>query len=181
MARLDIRPLGRPGDLGWVVMAHGEIYAQEFGWDTSMEALIARIMADFAHTRDSRAAGWIAELDGDRVGCVLSVSASDDTAQLRVLLVHPDARGHGLGGRLVDTCVEHARAAGYARMRLWTNDVLESARRIYLDRGFSLIEEEPHHSFGHDLVGQVYELALTAPSGTGARTSPRPPAAGEGG
>jgi GNAT superfamily N-acetyltransferase len=155
-------------------MAHGEIYASEFGWDASMEALIARIVADFAHDPDPRAAGWVAELDGDRVGCVLCVTAEarscaeaasrtadEQTAQLRVLLVHPEARGHGLGGRLVDTCVEHARTAGYARMRLWTNDVLESARRIYLDRGFTLVEEEPHHSFGHDLVGQVYELPLT--------------------
>src|SRR5262249_12126238 len=89
-----------------------------------------------------------------------SGAADDATAQLRVLLVQPDARGHSLGGRLVDTCVEHARSAGYRRMRLWTNDVLESARRIYLDRGFTLIEEEPHHSFGKDLVGQVYELRL---------------------
>jgi GNAT superfamily N-acetyltransferase len=180
VAYLDIRPLGQPGDLGWVVMAHGEIYAQEFGWDVSMEALVARIVADFAHDPDRRAAGWIAELDGVRVGCVLSVSADDQTAQLRVLLVHPDARGHGLGGRLVDTCVAHARAAGYARMRLWTNDVLDSARRIYLSRGFTLIAQEPHHSFGHDLVGQTYQLEFTPPAYV-AGTSPRRPAGGEGG
>jgi GNAT superfamily N-acetyltransferase len=162
MGSLDVRPIGAPGDLGWMVMAHGELYAKEFGWDTTMEALIARIVADFAASDDPRRAGWIAELDGARVGCVLCVSATSDIAQLRVLLVHPDARGRGLGGLLVDTCVEHARAVGYARMRLWTNDVLESARRIYLGRGFTLIEEEPHHSFGVDLVGQTYELDLGA-------------------
>jgi GNAT superfamily N-acetyltransferase len=164
MASVTVRPLGRPGDLGWVVMAHGELYADEFGWDTSMEALIARIVADFAADPSPRQAGWIAELDGRRVGCVLCVpSPEPDVAQLRVLLVHPEARGLGLGGRLVDTCVDHARCMGYRRMRLWTNSVLEAARRIYLDRGFTMVEEEPHHSFGVDLVGQVYELPLLAP------------------
>lgn len=158
---MTVRPLGQPGDLGWIVMAHGELYAEEFGWDTSMEALIARIMADFASSSDPRRAGWIAEVDGRRVGCVLCVpSPEPDTAQLRVLLVHPSARGLGLGDRLVSACIDHARSAGYERIRLWTNSVLEAARRIYLSRGFVLVEEEPHHSFGVDLVGQVYELSL---------------------
>jgi GNAT superfamily N-acetyltransferase len=160
-----IRPLGQPGDLGWVVMAHGELYAAEFGWDTTMEALIARIVADYAADHDAlREAAWIAEVDGRRVGCVFCVADPDDRAgaKLRVLLVHPDARGHGLGGQLVDTCVSFARAAGYARLRLWTNDPLVAARHVYLKRGFMLIAEQPHHSFGVDLVGQTYELALAS-------------------
>jgi GNAT superfamily N-acetyltransferase len=160
-----IRPLGRPGDLGWVVMAHGEEYDAEFGWDTTFEALVARIVADYAGTDDGAAArsgAWIAELDGERVGCVFCVPYDETTAQLRILLVRPPARGLGLGGALVDTCVDFARAAGYQHMRLWTNDVLAAARRIYLDRGFRLVDEEPHHSFGVDLVGQTYERALAA-------------------
>jgi GNAT superfamily N-acetyltransferase len=156
-----IRPLGEPGDLGWVVMAHGEIYAAEFGWDASFEALVAQIVADYAAGHDSaREAAWIAEIDGARVGCVVCVGEDETTAKLRILLVHPDGRGHGLGGRLVDVCVAFARAAGYARMRLWTNDPLVAARRIYLSRGFVLTEEQPHRSFGVDLVGQTYELDL---------------------
>ena len=157
-----IRPLDRPGDLGWVVQAHGELYAAEFGWDTTFEALVARIVADWAGGHDpTREAAWIAELDGRRAGCVFCVAdrASGD-ALLRILLVHPDARGHGIGGRLVDTCVDFARAAGYPRLSLWTNDPLVAARRLYLARGFTLVDEEPHHSFGVDLVGQTYRLEL---------------------
>ncbi len=159
-----IRPLGRPGDLGWVVMAHGQQYAAEFGWDTTFEALVARIVADYAESAvgdgRGRQAAWIAEAGGRRVGCVFCVAADDDTAQLRILLVDPAARGEGLGGRLVDECVRFARSRGYRRLRLWTNDPLVAARRVYLSRGFRLVEEEPHHSFGVDLVGQVYELPL---------------------
>jgi GNAT superfamily N-acetyltransferase len=155
-----IRPLGRPGDLGWVVMAHGEQYAAEFGWDTSFEALVARIVADYGEGTPGRQAAWIAEAGGRRVGCVFCVDAGGGTAQLRILLVDPAARGAGVGRRLVDECLAFAREAGYARMRLWTNDPLAAARRIYLSRGFRLVEEEPHHSFGVDLVGQVYERAL---------------------
>ncbi len=158
-----IRPLGQPGDLGWVVEAHGEVYAGEFGWNTEFEALVARIVADYAEQRDpERDAAWIAELDGRRVGCIFCVADREDptTAKLRILLVHPDGRGHGLGGRLVDTCLDFARRAGYERVRLWTNRPLESARRIYLDRGFTLTEEGAHHSFGVDLIGQTYELPL---------------------
>jgi GNAT superfamily N-acetyltransferase len=158
-----IRALGEPGDLGWVVMAHGEVYAQEFGWDTTFEALVARIVADYAADHDpTREAAWIAELGGERVGCVFCVAKDETTAQLRILLVHSDGRGLGLGARLVDECVGFARTAGYERIVLWTNDPLVAARHIYLEAGFILREEEPHHSFGADLVGQTFELDLTS-------------------
>jgi GNAT superfamily N-acetyltransferase len=157
-----IRPIGAPGDLGWVVMAHGEQYTAEFGWDGSFEVLVARIVADFAAGCDpAREAAWIAELDGRRVGCVFCVGGEDSaTAKLRILLVDPVARGHRLGTRLVAECVEFARAAGYERIRLWTNHPLVAARGIYLAAGFRLVGEEPHHSFGVDLTGQTYELDL---------------------
>lgn len=159
---VTIRRIGEPGDLGWVVMAHGQVYAEEFGWDQTFEALVARIVADYAAERDpAREAAWIAELDGERVGCVFCVANDDTTAQLRILLVHPYGRGLRLGARLVDECLEFARHAGYKRMVLWTNDPLVAARHIYLDAGFRLTEETPHHSFGVDLVGQTYELDLT--------------------
>jgi GNAT superfamily N-acetyltransferase len=176
MGDVMIRRLGRPGDLGWVVMAHGEVYAAEFGWDATFEALVARIVADFAADPDpAREAAWIAELAGQRVGCVFCVrshedpspedpspddTAVPDSAQLRILLVHPDARGHGLGARLTEECIRFARSAGYRRLRLWTNHPLAAARHIYLAAGFVLVDEEPHTSFGADLVGQTYELAL---------------------
>jgi GNAT superfamily N-acetyltransferase len=166
-AAAQIRPLGRPGDLGWVVMAHGEVYAAEFGWDASFEALVAGIVAAYAGGRDpAREAAWIAELDGRRVGCVFCVGGDEgdrEVAKLRILLVHPDGRGQGLGARLVDTAVAFARRAGYGRMRLWTNDPLVAARHVYLSRGFRLIEEQPHRSFGVDLVAQTYELELGRP------------------
>lgn len=159
---VSIRQLGAPGDLGWVVMAHGEQYASEFGWDASFEALVARIVAD--HTADGdpeRSAAWIAELDGRRVGCVFCVEGDEPgVAKLRILLVTPEGRGRGLGARLVDRCVRFARDAGYTRLVLWTNDVLVSARRIYEAAGFTLADEEEHHSFGHDLVGQHWALEL---------------------
>jgi GNAT superfamily N-acetyltransferase len=158
---LVIRALDQPGDLGWVVMAHGELYAREFGWDTSFETLVARIVADYAAKHDpERERAWIAAAGGQRVGCVFCVAADAETAQLRILLVDPSARGRGLGAWLVDECLAFARGAGYRRMRLWTNDPLAAARRIYLSRGFQVVEEEPHHSFGVDLVGQVYQLDL---------------------
>jgi GNAT superfamily N-acetyltransferase len=164
-----IRPLGQPGDLGWVIQAHGEVYAAEFGWNTEFEALVARIVADYAADHDpQREAAWIAELDGRRVGCIFLVADEELSAKLRILLVHPDARGHGLGARLVDTCLDFARRAGYERIRLWTNHPLAAARRIYLARGFTLTDEEPHHSFGVDLIGQTYELSLA-----GATFAPR--------
>ncbi|MGK5741140.1 GNAT family N-acetyltransferase [Micromonospora sp. URMC 103] len=171
--RIEIRPLGRPGDLGWVVMAHGELYAAEFGWDATFEALVARIVADYAGDHDPRReAAWIAERDGRRVGCVFCVAADGSVAQLRILLVDPSARGHGLGGRLVDECLAFARRAGYTRMRLWTNDPLVAARRVYLSRGFTLTGQEPHHSFGVDLVGQVYEVDLRPATGAARPLAP---------
>ena len=156
-----IRLLGEPGDLGWVIQAHGELYAREFGWDATFEALVARIVADYASEHDAaREAAWIAELDGTRVGCVFCVREDEQTARLRILLVDPKARGRRLGAHLVDTCLDFARAAGYRRMVLWTNHPLAAARSIYLAAGFELTAEEPHHSYGVDLIGQTYELAL---------------------
>ncbi|HEV2370911.1 MAG TPA: GNAT family N-acetyltransferase [Streptosporangiaceae bacterium] len=175
---ITIRRLGSPGDLGWVVMAHGETYAAEFGWDRSFEALVARIVADYAAAHDpSREAAWIAEAGGRRVGCVFCIAADQSTSQLRILLVDPKARGHGLGARLVDECVAFAREAGYERLRLWTNHPLTAARRIYLARGFTLLSEDPHHSFGVDLIGQVYELDLRHDYGALARSPSRAPGA----
>ena len=156
-----IRPLGHAGDLGWVVMAHGELYDREFGWDSTFEALVARIVADYAGERDpGRHAAWIADVDGVRVGCVFCVPADERTAKLRLLLVDPDARGAGIGNRLVAECLDFAKAAGYEAITLWTNDVLAAARRIYKAHGFELMAEEPHHSFGHDLVGQTWYRRL---------------------
>jgi GNAT superfamily N-acetyltransferase len=169
-AEPTIRPLGRPGDLGWVVMAHGELYAAEFGFSTEFEALVAKIVADYAAGPDPlREAAWIAELDGQRAGCVFLVAKDTGTAQLRILLVDPSARGRQLGRRLVAECIEFARTAGYKRMMLWTNEPLAAARHIYLAAGFSLVSEEPHHSFGVDLTGQYYELDLASEHSGAAR------------
>lgn len=152
----------QPGDLGWIVQRHGTLYAEEYGWGASFEPLVARIVADFAEGQDpERERVWIAEVDGQRAGTIFCVRGDDaETAKLRLLLVEPWARGLGLGGRLVDACVTFACEAGYSRLVLWTNDVLTSARRIYQRAGFRLIEEEPHHSFGVDLVGQNWQLDL---------------------
>jgi GNAT superfamily N-acetyltransferase len=159
--RVSIRPIGAPGDLGWVVMRHGEVYAEQFGWDTSFEALVAGIVGDFATVHDPlREAAWVAEVDGERAGCVFCVTEDETTAKLRILLVDPRARGLGVGGRLVSTCVDFAAAAGYRRMTLWTNDVLVSARRIYAGQGFELVDREPHRSFGVDLVGENWTKDL---------------------
>jgi DNA-binding MarR family transcriptional regulator/GNAT superfamily N-acetyltransferase len=151
-----------PGDLGWVVERHGTLYAIEYGWDASFEVLVARIVTDFAERRDARVeAAWIAEMDGERVGCVFCTAADDaDTAQLRLLLVEPSARGLGLGTRLVDECLRFAKRSGYSRITLWTNDVLHAARRIYERAGFQRDRREPHHSFGHDLVGEYWSRDL---------------------
>jgi len=158
---VTIRELDQPGDLGWAIQANGELYAREYGWDTTFEALAARIVADWANDHDPhREAAWIAEQDGERVGCVFCVREDDETARLRILLVDPLARGQRLGTRLVQTCLDFARAAGYRRMVLWTNHPLTAARAIYLAAGFRLTSEEPHHSYGVDLVGQTYELDL---------------------
>jgi DNA-binding MarR family transcriptional regulator/GNAT superfamily N-acetyltransferase len=151
-----------PGDLGWVIQKHGAVYADEYRWDGSFEALVARIVADYAEQHDAqREAAWIAEVNGEPAGCVFCVRKSDATGQLRLLLVDPAARGMGIGARLVAECVTFARRAGYAELMLWTNDVLAAARRIYEQAGFRLENEERHRSFGHDLVGQTWRLPLT--------------------
>jgi GNAT superfamily N-acetyltransferase len=163
--RVTLRRADQPGDLGWVVMAHGEVYAEQFGWNTEFEALVAKIVADYASDHDDRReAAWIAEVDGERAGCIFCVASDDpSTARLRILLVRPGARERGVGGRLVDECVRFAANAGYRRITLWTNDVLVSARKIYEAAGFTLAEQEKHHSFGQDLVGQNWLLDLTGP------------------
>lgn len=157
-----LRRADHPGDLGWVVMAHGEIYDRQFGWDTDFEALVAKIVADFAEDHaPAREAGWIAEVDGERAGCIFCMAGYEPAvAKLRILLVTPDARGLGLGMRLVAECLRFAREAGYSQVTLWTNDVLVAARKIYQSFGFRLVDEERHHSFGHDLNGQNWIVDL---------------------
>ncbi|MEO8805692.1 MAG: helix-turn-helix domain-containing GNAT family N-acetyltransferase [Burkholderiaceae bacterium] len=159
----------RPGDIGWVISRHGALYADEFAWDARFEAMVARIAADFVDRFDAkREACWIAERDGANVGSVFLVQARDDTthapidgaAQLRMLLIEPSARGLGLGVRLVDECERFARQAGYQKIVLWTNSLLLAARGIYKKAGYQLIASEPHHSFGHDLMGERWERVL---------------------
>jgi GNAT superfamily N-acetyltransferase len=169
---VTLRP-HRPGDIGWVISRHGALYAAEFGWDIRFEALVARIGADFIDRFDAaREACWIAERPdaggATPVGSVFLVQARDDptgapdegVAQLRLLLVEPDARGLGLGQRLTEACEDCARRAGYRRIRLWTQSILLAARGIYAAAGYRLVGTEPHRSFGHDLVGEVWELEL---------------------
>jgi DNA-binding MarR family transcriptional regulator/GNAT superfamily N-acetyltransferase len=158
----------RAGDIGWIVSHHGALYAQEYRWDATFEALVAEIAARFLRRFDAeRERCWIAEYRGERVGCVCLVKRSASVAQLRLLLVEPSARGLGIGKRLVDECIAFARKAGYRRMMLWTNGGLDAARAIYEARGFRLTHEERHHSFGHDLVGQTFEMDLRGKSGSG--------------
>lgn len=151
----------RPGDMGWIISTHGRLYAEEFGWDQSFEAMVADIGAAFLRDFDPAwEYCWVAEQYGVPVGSVTVVRKSAEEAQLRLLIIDPSARGNQLGERLVDECIRFATRLGYAKLVLWTNDNLHAARRIYLKAGFRLVASEPHHSFGVDLVGQNWELTL---------------------
>jgi DNA-binding MarR family transcriptional regulator/GNAT superfamily N-acetyltransferase len=151
----------QPGDIGWAVQKHGEFYAREYGFDESFEALAAEIGSKFLKEFDpKKERAWIAEKDGENVGCVFLVKQSDEVARLRMLLVDPKARGLGIGKRLVEECIRFARGRGYKKIILWTNDILVTACHIYRETGFKLVAEERHHSFGHHLLGQTWELAL---------------------
>ncbi|MDR3453866.1 MAG: helix-turn-helix domain-containing GNAT family N-acetyltransferase [Rhodoferax sp.] len=151
----------QPGDMGWVVQQHGELYAREYGWNCEFEGLVAGIAAGFIKNyQPGWERCWIAELDGERVGSIFVVRKSKTVAQLRLLILAPQARGLGLGARLTDECIAFARAQGYKKMVLWTNSNLTAARNIYARRGFKLMKSEPHHGYGHDLVGEIWELRL---------------------
>jgi N-acetylglutamate synthase-like GNAT family acetyltransferase len=151
----------RHGEMGWVVQRHGALYWQEFQWNEEFEALVAGIVAKFMENFDpKREQCWIAEREGEPVGCVFLVKESETTARLRLMLVEPEARGLGIGKRLVEECIHFARSAGYRKMVLWTNNVLLAARHIYKKAGFRLVEEDAHRSFGHDLIGETWELEL---------------------
>ncbi|HMG49005.1 MAG TPA: bifunctional helix-turn-helix transcriptional regulator/GNAT family N-acetyltransferase [Inquilinus sp.] len=151
----------RPGDLGWMVQRHAVLYVRDFGWNDRFEGLVAEIASQFLAGHDPRREHcWIAELDGEPVGSVMLVRQSDSVAKLRLLLVEPKARGHGIGGRLVDECIRFARQAGYSKLTLWTNAALVSARRIYDTAGFRLVESRPYLDFGPAMTGETWELAL---------------------
>jgi len=164
----------RPGDIGWVTHRQALLYQQEYGWDISYEALVAEILAGFVKSFDAASeSAWIAEHDRKILGSVFLVRASDKIAKLRLLYVEPSARGIGIGRRLVDECIAFARGKGYATLTLWTNDVLISARKIYQAAGFRLMREEQHHSFGKDLTGQTWDLALRIGAQTSIDQSPK--------
>jgi DNA-binding MarR family transcriptional regulator/GNAT superfamily N-acetyltransferase len=156
----SLRPL-RIGDIGWIIHRQGILYAEEYGWDLTYEGLVAEILGSFIRQFDAAAENaWVAERSGEIVGSVFLVRESASIAKLRLLYVEPSARGLGIGRNLVEACITFAREKGYRTLRLWTNDVLVSARRIYQAAGFRLVKEERHHSFGKDLVGQTWDLAL---------------------
>lgn len=151
----------KPGDMGWVVQQHGEIYAREYGWNREFEGLVAGIAAQMVRNfQPEWERGWMAELDGERVGSVFVVRKSKTVAQLRLLILAPAARGLGLGARLTDECLAFARGKGYRKMVLWTNSNLTAARAIYARRGFVLTQSEPYRGYGQDLVGETWELRL---------------------
>ena len=158
---VSLRPL-RPGDVGWIIHRQTVLYTQEYGWDWTYEGLASRILGAFVAEFDpAREDGWVAERGGAIVGSIFLMKSDDPgIAKLRLLYVEPSARGSGVGRKLVDTCIARARELGYCELTLWTNDILVAARRIYQAAGFRLVSEEPHHSFGHDLVGQTWTLDL---------------------
>jgi DNA-binding MarR family transcriptional regulator/GNAT superfamily N-acetyltransferase len=151
------------GDIGWVIREHGLLYSREYGWDETFEAFVAEIAAKFVmNFNPKRERCWIAEMDGANVGAVFLVKhpEQEDVAKLRLLIVSAAARGMGIGRRLVEECTRFARQAGYRKITLWTNSVLHAARKLYVEEGYRLVQEEPHHSFGVNLVGQTWELEL---------------------
>jgi DNA-binding MarR family transcriptional regulator/GNAT superfamily N-acetyltransferase len=158
---VSLRPL-RPGDVGWIIHRQTVLYTQEYGWDWTYEGLASRILGAFVAEFDpAREDGWVAERGGATVGSIFLMKSDDPgIAKLRLLYVEPSARGSGVGRKLVDTCIARARQLGYRQLTLWTNDILVAARCIYQAAGFRLVSEEPHHSFGHDLVGQTWTLDL---------------------
>ncbi|MEV0405537.1 helix-turn-helix domain-containing GNAT family N-acetyltransferase [Actinoallomurus sp. NPDC050550] len=158
-AAFVLRPLG-PGDLGWVIQRHGALYAAEYGFNASFETLVARVVAEYAEHHGPGDDAWIAEIDGEPVGSIFCVRESERVARLRLLLVEPSARGHGVGGRLVEECVRFARRSGYDEIVLWTNDVLTDARRVYERAGFELAEEESYDGFGPDAKEQTWRMKL---------------------
>ncbi len=158
---LTIRTELRSGDLGWVVHRHGVLYAREYDWNVQFEALVASVVASFGQQHDpERERCWFAEIDGRIAGTVFLVRNSDSVGQLRLMLVEPEARGHGIGSRLIQECLDFARDAGYTTVKLWTNSVLVDARRLYEKAGFRLVESEPYRAFGHDLVSEFWEIEL---------------------